>query len=132
MSKLLWQWRSSEVKAEMHSTATAGGRGQEGSGGSRCSHRYRQLVNVVLTVCVFFLLKGGKGWWAKMCDFLQVCSTESIFKNLAKGAEGKACIGSKVLQYHIMLETLLYKGSKKFLHSELQPMRCFEAVHQDK
>lgn len=68
----------------------------------------------------------------KMCDFLQVCSTKSIFKNLVKGAEGKARIGSKVLQYHIMLGMLLYKGSKKFLHSELQPMKCFEAVHQDK
>lgn len=54
ISKLLGQWRSSEVKAEMHSTATAGGHGQEGSGGSRCSHRYCQLVNVVLTVCIFF------------------------------------------------------------------------------
>lgn len=50
------------------------------------------LVNVFLTYCNFFLLNGGKGKWGKMSDFLQVSSTESVFKNLAKGVEGRKAL----------------------------------------
>lgn len=52
------------------------------------------LVNVFLTYCNFFLLNGGKGKWGKMSDFLQVSSTESVFKNLAEGVEGRKALST--------------------------------------
>jgi len=72
------------------------------------------LVNVFLTYCNVSLLNGEKVRWWKMSDFLQVSSTESVFKNLAEGVEGgKAHVSQKPLQYHIMLRTHFYWGRKK-------------------